>query len=94
MCLMVQVFDRMLYDESAKTLQSDAKPDMEALSAKLCAAQNMLPQVTLSQSLAVQIASVCSNLRIDGLRGDMVVNRAARALVAFQGRSEVRLHFP
>ena len=32
---------------------------------------------------------MCSRLDVDGLRGDLVVNRAAKALVAFEGRREV-----
>ena len=29
-------------------------------------------------------------MNVDGLRGDIVVNRAAKALVAFEGRTEVK----
>lgn len=36
------------------------------------------------------ISDICSRLNVDGLRGDIVVNRAAKALVAFEGRSEVQ----
>ena len=36
------------------------------------------------------ISDICSRLEVDGLRGDIVVNRAAKALVAFEGRSEVK----
>ena len=41
-------------------------------------------------SLQVLISDICSRLEVDGLRGDIVVNRAAKALVAFEGRSEVQ----
>ena len=34
-------------------------------------------------------SSVCGELNVDGLRGDIVTNRAARALAAFEGRVEV-----
>lgn len=44
----------------------------------------------MSRDIKIKIATVCSNLNIDGLRGDLVVNRAAQALVAFEGRTEVR----
>lgn len=36
------------------------------------------------------ISDICSRLNVDGLRGDIVVNRAAKALVAFEGRTEVK----
>lgn len=32
---------------------------------------------------------MCSRLDVDGLRGDLVVNRAAKALVALEGRDKV-----
>src|SRR6056297_346094 len=39
--------------------------------------------------LRVQISQVCAELDVDGLRGDIVTNRAAKALAAFEGRTEV-----
>ncbi len=41
--------------------------------------------------LQVLISDMCSRLDVDGLRGDIVINRAAKALVAYEGRSEVTL---
>jgi AAA lid domain len=37
------------------------------------------------------VPQICSLLEVDGIRGDMVVNRAAKALVALEGRTEVTL---
>lgn len=37
----------------------------------------------------VKISEICSELDVDGLRGDMVTNRAAKALAAFEGRTQV-----
>jgi magnesium chelatase subunit I len=37
----------------------------------------------------VKISAVCSELNVDGIRGDIVSNRAAKALAAFEGRDEV-----
>ena len=39
----------------------------------------------------LKISEICSLLDVDGIRGDIVTNRAARALVAFEGREEVRI---
>ena len=39
----------------------------------------------------VQISQVCSELDVDGLRGDIVSNRAAKALAAYEGRTTVTL---
>ena len=39
----------------------------------------------------LQISEICSLLDVDGIRGDIVTNRAARALVAFEGRDTVTM---
>lgn len=39
--------------------------------------------------LTLRISTLCSKLNVDGLRGDIVTNKAARALAAFEGRSTV-----
>ena len=46
-------------------------------------------QVSIDQDLRLRISAVCGELDVDGLRGDIVTNRAARALAAFEGRTEV-----
>ena len=36
-----------------------------------------------------KISQICSELDVDGLRGDLVTNRASKAIAAFEGRTEV-----
>jgi magnesium chelatase subunit I len=45
--------------------------------------------VKLDYDLRVKISEICSELDVDGLRGDIVTNRAAKAIAAFEGRTEV-----
>jgi magnesium chelatase subunit I len=52
-------------------------------------AQNRLPHVQIDDDLRIRISAICGELDVDGLRGDIVTNRAARALAAFEGRTEV-----
>ena len=52
-------------------------------------AQNLLNEVSIDEDLRLRISAVCGELDVDGLRGDIVTNRAARALAAFEGRKEV-----
>ena len=52
-------------------------------------AQNLLPNVQLDYDLRVKISEVCSQLDVDGLRGDIVTNRAAKASAAYNERSKV-----
>ena len=49
----------------------------------------LLPSVKMDRDLALKISGVCALVNVDGLRGDIVVTRAAKALVAFEGRDEV-----
>lgn len=42
-----------------------------------------------SREIKLKVSEICSLLEVDGIRGDMVINRAARALVALEGRDEV-----
>ncbi|MEY4298468.1 MAG: magnesium chelatase ATPase subunit, partial [Cyanobacteriota bacterium] len=61
----------------------------DALQARVVEAQNRLPQVQIDDDLRIRISAICGELDVDGLRGDIVTNRAARALAAFEGRTEV-----
>lgn len=47
------------------------------------------PRVKVPRDLQLLISDMCSRLNVDGLRGDLVINRAAKALVAFEGRDTV-----
>mmetsp|Transcript_88417 Transcript_88417/g.245472 ORF Transcript_88417/g.245472 Transcript_88417/m.245472 type:complete len:463 (+) Transcript_88417:72-1460(+) len=57
--------------------------------AKILEARSRLRSVTMATELKVKISTLCSKLNVDGLRGDIVTNRAARALAALAGRTEV-----
>lgn len=47
--------------------------------------------VTISYTYRLKISQICSLLEIDGIRGDIVTNRAAKALAAFNGRDIVNI---
>lgn len=65
-----------------------AKKDA-ALKALILEARDRLPRVVMPRELAVKVSTICSKLNIDGLRGDIVTNRTAKALAALEGRAEV-----
>jgi magnesium chelatase subunit D len=52
-------------------------------------ARERLPAMHLSEETLHTIASLCTQLGVDGLRGDIVTAKAARALAAWEGRSTV-----
>ena len=58
---------------------------------KIVDAQNLLPHVNIDYDLRVKISEVCSYLDVDGLRGDIVTNRAAKAYAAYDNRKQVTI---
>ncbi len=90
--LRVQIVEqRAEFDQNPAEFLEKYQPEQEALQQKIINAQNLLPQVTLDYDQRVKISEICSELDVDGLRGDIVSNRAAKALTAFEGRTEVTL---
>jgi magnesium chelatase subunit I len=81
--LRVQVVDqRTAFDNDPDGFNNAVQPNVVE-------AQQRLPQVQIDDDLRIRISAICGELDVDGLRGDIVTNRAARALAAFEGRTEV-----
>ena len=55
------------------------------------AARGRLPAVRLGEETLVAISTLCADLGVDGLRGDLVTAKTARTLAAWNGRDEVFL---
>lgn len=88
--LRVQIVEqRAVFDEEPAKFRESYQESQDALTAKLTAARTLLKDVKIDYELRVNISQVCSELNVDGLRGDIVTNRAAKALAAFEGRTEV-----
>jgi magnesium chelatase subunit I len=85
------VEQRTQFDQNpGEFLQQFTEPQ-QAMQTKIVSAQTLLPQVTIEHELRVQISQVCAELDVDGLRGDIVTNRAAKAIAALEGRTEVTI---
>ena len=88
--LRVQVVDqRTAFDTNPESFSDSVQANQDSLQQKVVEAQNLLNEVTIDEDLRLKISAVCGELDVDGLRGDIVTNRAARALAAFEGRKEV-----
>lgn len=88
--LRVQVVDqRTAFDSDPDGFNNAVQTTQDALQDRVIAAQKLLNQVAIDPDLRIRISAVCGELDVDGLRGDIVTNRAARALAAFEGRTEV-----
>ena len=88
--LRVQIVEeRTSFDRDPQEWIDTYKDQQNELRERLIAAKNILPDVKMDYENRVRISQVCSELKVDGLRGDIVVNRAAKAYTAFNGRTDV-----
>ncbi len=88
--LRVQIVEqRSQFDAQPYDFLNQYQIQQDQLRVKLGQSQALLPAVTIDQELRLQISQVCADLDVDGLRGDIVTNRAARALAALEGQTVV-----
>lgn len=88
--LRVQIVEqRTEFDQDPQAFLERYQGQQNEMRQKLVDAQARLRQVAIDPDLRVKISQVCADLDVDGLRGDIVTNRAAKALAAFEGRTEV-----
>ncbi len=85
------VEERISFDQSPQLWFDKYQKDQEKIQERILNAQNLLPQVKMSKEFQLKISEICSQLGIEGLRGDIVSTRAAKALAAFENRLEVSL---
>ncbi|CAN4117489.1 unnamed protein product [Withania somnifera] len=83
------VEERARFDRNPKEFRESYKAEQEKLQNQISSARSSLSSVTIDHDLRVKISKVCAELNVDGLRGDIVTNRAARALAALKGRDKV-----
>lgn len=80
---------RLAFDENPAALATVHAEEQARLSAALVAARALLPQVTWSDAVLQHAAAAAMAAGVDGMRADLVMLRAARALAALEGRTEV-----
>lgn len=80
---------RLGFDENPAALAGQHAEAQRALSAALVAARAALPHLGWSDAVLHHAAACAMAAGVDGMRADLVMLRAARALAALQGRSEV-----
>ena len=83
------VEERTSFDQNPAIWINNYEEKQQELRDRIVAAQKLLPTVKIDYDLRVKISEVCSQLDVDGLRGDIVTNRAAKAHAAYNGRDNV-----
>ena len=83
------VEQRSRFDGDPQGFCQTQQSRQQALQERIGQARGRLAQVQLDAELRLAISQVCGELDVDGLRGDIVSNWAARALAALAGRDQV-----
>jgi magnesium chelatase subunit I len=90
--LRVQIVEqRSQFDQDPYVCMQAYDDQQKILKAQIVDAQRLLPEVIIDFSLRMKISQVCGQLDVDGLRGDIVTNRAAKAFSAYHGRKQVEI---
>ena len=85
------VEERTSFDQNPMIWINNYEAKQQELRERIVSAQKVLPIVQLDYDFRVKISEVCSQLDVDGLRGDIVTNRAAKAHAAYHGRDVVTI---
>lgn len=80
------VRQRIAFELDASSFRAQWEADESQLTQKIQAAKDRLNQVTLPDELLSLISRICIEFKIDSLRADIALYKAATALAAWQGR--------
>lgn len=83
------VEQRSAFEQNSFLCLQDHQKSQEKLKSQIVAAQKNLSSIVIDYALRVKISEICSELDVDGLRGDIVINRAAKALAAYKNKQSV-----
>lgn len=90
--LRVQIVEqRNKFDNDPYLCLQQFQNQQEELKDNIINSQKVLSDVTIDYDLRVKISAVCGELDVDGLRGDIVINRAAKAFAAYNSREKVEV---
>ncbi len=67
------------------------EPEQAVLRERIEQARQRLPQVKMPRALLLRTAELCLKLAVDGHRGEITITRAAQAMAALAGRTEVQV---
>jgi magnesium chelatase subunit I len=86
----VEVMERRVaFEEDPEGFCSEWEVESDKLRGCIESATRLHPQVTIDRDQVIAIAEQCKALGVDGHRADIVTLKAAKALAAWHGRTEV-----
>jgi len=81
----------MEFEADPEKFYEKYKPMQDELRRRIIQAREILKEVQISDALLEAICEACLELKVDGLRPDIVIAKAAVTLAAFENRKEVTL---
>ena len=82
---------RLRYEEDPGSFAAAWSAADNELAVSVESARRRLPGVGLDEDILFRISTLCAELGVDGLRGDLVTAKTARTLAAWDDRDEVLL---
>lgn len=80
------------FEKNPASFLKEYAPIQQDLRSKIVQARNILPKVIVSGKLLNAICKACLDLKVDGMRPDIVLSKAAQTLAAFEDRTNVTLN--
>jgi magnesium chelatase subunit D len=82
----------MEFEKDPVAFRKKYKPVEEELARRIVRAKELLPKVEMSDKLLEIICETCFDLKVDGMRPDIVIAKTASTLAAFENRTTVTLN--
>jgi Mg-chelatase subunit ChlI/Mg-chelatase subunit ChlD len=89
----VEIIKRnMQFESGPENFYEKHRPMQEELRNKILRARKTLEKVAFADELLRSVSQACLDLKVDGLRPDIVIAKSASTLAAFEDRTEVTLN--
>jgi magnesium chelatase subunit D len=79
------------FERNPQRFHEEFRAAQEELRSKIAHAREVLPNVEMPPKLLEAICKGCAELKVDGMRPDIVISKAASTLAAFEDRTTVTL---
>ena len=79
------------FEKSPEKFHEEFRAAQEELRNKIAHAREVLPSVEMPPKLLEAVCKACAELKVDGMRPDIVISKAASTLAAFEDKATVTL---
>jgi len=79
------------FEKDPQRFHEEFKASQIELRNKIAHARSVLPKVEIPENFLEAVCNACAELKVDGMRPDIVINKAAFTLAAFEDRTTVTI---